>query len=173
MKKNQYILKSILTECDKHLRRMHYAIGKVAHLFPLTKEVLLKLNEEEIAYFDQSIYRFTKLQDAIGQKLFKAVLVILDEDIANKAAIDIFNRLEQLEIIENYENWKELRDLRNELAHEYEEAENETTEKLNTLFEKKSDLEKYLNDIRNYLSKRGLDTGYLMEDNGIENGSRV
>lgn len=154
MKKNQYILESILTECDKHLKRMHYAFGKVSHLFPLTKERVSKLNEEEISYFDQSIYRFAKLQDAIGQKLFKAVLLLLDEDVANKAAIDIFNRLEQLEIIENYESWKELRDLRNELAHEYEEDENETAEKLNTLFEKKTDLEKYLNDIHNYLSKR-------------------
>ena len=36
----------------------------------------------------------------------------------------------------------------------YEEDEKETAEKLNTLFEKKPDLEKYLNDIRNYLEKR-------------------
>ncbi|MBU0560985.1 MAG: hypothetical protein KKG93_15630 [Bacteroidetes bacterium] len=112
------------------------------------------MNEDDISYIDQIIYRFSKLQDAIGQKLFKAVLIFLDEDVINKSSIDIFNRLEQLEIIENYEIWKDLRDLRNELAHEYEENENETAEKLNTLFEKKSDLEKYLNDIRNYLSKR-------------------
>jgi len=36
----------------------------------------------------------------------------------------------------------------------YEEDEKETAEKLNTLFEKKSDLEKYLTDIRNYLEKK-------------------
>lgn len=36
----------------------------------------------------------------------------------------------------------------------YEEDEKETAEKLNTLFEKKADLEKYFNDIHNYLGKR-------------------
>jgi len=154
MKKNQYILKSILNECDKHLKRMRFAYGKISSLFPLSKERISKLKEEEISYIDQFIYRFSKLQDAIGQKLFKSVLILLDEDVINKSAIDIFNRLEQLEIIENYEIWKNLRDLRNELAHEYEEDENETAERINTLFEKKYDLEKYLNDIRNYLAKR-------------------
>ncbi|MBU1677770.1 MAG: hypothetical protein KJ799_02155 [Bacteroidetes bacterium] len=154
MKKNQYILKSILNECDKHLKRMNFAYKKFFPLSPIIKERISKLNEDDISYIDQIIYRFSKLQDAIGQKLFKAVLIFLDEDVINKSSIDIFNRLEQLEIIENYEIWKDLRDLRNELAHEYEENENETAEKLNTLFEKKSDLEKYLNDIRNYLSKR-------------------
>ena len=154
MKKNQYILKSILNECDKHLKRMNFAYKKISALFPITKERISKLNEDEISYIDQIIYRFSKLQDTIGQKLFKAVLIFLDEEVINKSSIDIFNRLEQLEIIENYEIWKNLRDLRNELAHEYEEDENETAQKLNTLFEKKSDLEKYVNDIHNYLEKR-------------------
>jgi hypothetical protein len=154
MKNNQHILKSVLDECNKHVKRMQFAYEKISLLFPVTKERLSKLKEDEISYIDQIIYRFSKLQDAIGNKLFKAVLIYLDEDVLNKSAIDIFNRLEQLEIIENYDIWKDLRDLRNELAHEYEEDEKETAEKLNTLFEKKANLEKYLNDIHNYLEKR-------------------
>lgn len=157
MKKKQHILKSILSECNKHLERMEFAFRKISPLFPINKERISKLNEDDISYIDQSIYRFSKLQDAIGQKLFQAVLIFLDEDVSNKSAIDIFNRLEQLEIIENYETWKDLRDLRNELAHEYEEDENETAEKLNTLFEKKANLEKYLNNIQMYLEKRDFE----------------
>ena len=154
MKKNQLVLRSILIECDKHQKRLNFALGKISHLLPFTKESISKLNEEQISYIDQIIYRFSKLQDAVGQKLFGTVLLFLDEDVTNKSAIDIFNRLEQLEIIEDYESWKDLRDLRNELAHEYEEDENETAEKLNMLVDKKSSLEKFLNDIRNYLEKR-------------------
>ena len=154
MKNNQHILRSVLDECNKHVKRMQFAYEKISPLFPVTKERISKLKDDEISYIDQIIYRFSKLQDAIGNKLFKAVLIYLDEDVLNKSGIDIFNRLEQLEIIENYESWKDLRDLRNELAHEYEEDEKETAEKLNTLFEKKADLEKYLNDIHNYLGKR-------------------
>jgi len=135
---------------------MNYAYKNLSHKFPLTSEKILKQSDEEIALLDQFIYRFSKLQDAIGQKLFKSVLILLDENVENKSAIDIFNRLEQLEVINDYETWKNLRALRNELAHEYEEDEDKLAELLNLLFEKKSQLEKYFIDILSYLSNKSF-----------------
>lgn len=155
MSKEREILKSILNECQKHADRINFAYQKVSHLFPIEKQGISKLKKEDITFIDQLIYRFTKLQDTIGQKLFKAVLINLDEDVINKSAIDIFNRLEQLEIIEDYEKWKSLRNLRNELSHEYEENEEEVADKLNLFFEKIRDLEKYLLDISKSAKERG------------------
>lgn len=43
--------------------------------------------------------RRTKLQESIGGRLFKAVLLFLEEDVVNRPFIDILNRLEQLEIL--------------------------------------------------------------------------
>jgi hypothetical protein len=149
--KEQLILKSILNECEKHLDRMNFAYENISYMFPLDPEKISKLKKEEITFIDQFIYRFSKLQDALGQKLFKAVLINLDEEVNNKSSIDIFNRLEQLEIIKDYDKWKFFRDLRNELAHEYEE--NEMADKLNLLFEKKSELEKYFLDIKTYADR--------------------
>lgn len=151
MTKEQLILKSILNECEKHLDRMNFAYENISYMFPLDPEKISKLKKEEITFIDQFIYRFSKLQDALGQKLFKAVLINLDEEVNNKSSIDIFNRLEQLEIINDYDKWKFFRDLRNELAHEYEE--NEMADKLNLLFEKKSELEKYFLDIKTYADR--------------------
>ncbi|MBU0559640.1 MAG: hypothetical protein KKD86_20010 [Bacteroidetes bacterium] len=156
MNKNEYILKTVIRECKKHSKRMNYAYKNLSHKFPLTSEKILKQSDEEIALLDQFIYRFSKLQDAIGQKLFKSVLILLDENVENKSAIDIFNRLEQLEVINDYETWKNLRALRNELAHEYEEDEDKLAELLNLLFEKKSQLEKYFIDILSYLSNKSF-----------------
>lgn len=156
MKKNEYILDSIIKECYKHQRRLQYAFNKLKSLFPFTSDKLSNLTDDEIAILDQLIYRFTKLQDAIGNKLFKCVLILLDEEIINKSQIDIFNRLEQLEIVNDYDKWKSLRDLRNELAYEYDEYDIETVEKLNLLFTKIPELESYLNDILNYLNNKGL-----------------
>lgn len=156
MKKNEYILKAIVDECAKHLSRMNYAYEKISLLAPITKDMIERLNNENIAHVDQLIYRFTKLQDAIGQKLFKSVLFSLGEQVTDKPAIDIFNRLEQLGIIEDFEKWKELRELRNQLAHEYEEDLSETAEKLNSLMKRKSDLEDYFNNILKYLTAREL-----------------
>ena len=103
MKKNEYILKNIIDECKKHMKRMNYSYQKLSSRIPITAEKILKQSEEDVAHTDQLVYRFSKLQDAIGQKLFKSVLVFLDENVENKSAIDIFNRLEQLEIISDYE----------------------------------------------------------------------
>jgi hypothetical protein len=157
LKKNIYILKSIINECEKHLSRMNSAFNKIKNILPVTSEKVISLNEDEIEHIDQFIFRFSRLQDTMGEKLFKAVLIELGEEVRNKAAIDIFNKLEQLEIISSYENWKELRELRNNLSHEYEEDENEAAEKLNLLFDRKDKLEKYYIDILTSLKRRGYE----------------
>lgn len=154
MKKNEVRLRSTLKECDRHLKRAKYALNQIALLLPLEAQKIPKLTEDEIAYIDQMIYRYIKLQDAMGRKLLRAILLYLDEDVENKAAIDMFNRSEQLGIIQNYDSWKEMRELRNELTHEYEEEDNDTAEKLNLLIDKLSEAEKYLNDIRTFLKNR-------------------
>ncbi len=53
MKKNEHILKSIIEECKKHLKRMNYAYEKMLPLFPFTEKQILKLNDEKIALTDQ------------------------------------------------------------------------------------------------------------------------
>jgi len=156
LRKEQIILKSILDECEKHLDRMNFAYENISHLFTVDTKKISQLKKEEITFIDQFIYRFSKLQDALGQKLFKTVLINLDEEVTNKSSIDIFNRLEQLEIIKDYDKWKLLRDLRNELAHEYEEDEHEAAEKINLIISKKPELEKYLTDIVNYLNTKKI-----------------
>lgn len=159
MNKNKFILKSVVIECKRHALRMNNAYKKILPSLPIKAKDIIKLSDDEIEHIDQFIYRFSKLQDSIGQKLFKSVLSELGEDVSSKPTIDIFNRLEQLGIISNYEKWKELRDLRNDLAHEYEENEKEAAEELNLLFDKKEQLEKYLNDILIYLNDKGIEIG--------------
>jgi len=135
---------------------LNSAYQKLQVSLPITPGRVFNLDEQEVEHLDQYIFRFSKLQDTIGNKLFKSVLLELGEEASEKSAIDIFNRMEQLGIIENYEVWKEFRDLRNELAHEYEQDENEAAEKINLIISKKSDLEKYLTDIVNYLSSKNM-----------------
>src|SRR3989337_1047363 len=74
---------------------------------------------DEIEHIDQMVYRFSKLQDSIGERLFKSLLMFLEEDVTNKPFLDILNRLEQLEILPSKDEWLKLRKVRNELSHEY------------------------------------------------------
>ncbi len=117
---------------------------------PLNKEHYENLSEDEIEHIDQFLYRFSKLQDAMGQKLFKSILLLLDEKVENKPFIDILNRLEKLELLEDANIWRELRDDRNELAHNYEDDPEEASLIINKLFFKKDILIQIYNNIKKY-----------------------
>lgn len=153
MNKLLTILKKYLRESDKHNSRLNRAYSKMQSFMPLTAKSIQKLTEDEIEHIDQYLYRFAKLQDVIGEKIFPALLSFLGEDISKSSFIDIFNRLEQLEIVSDYDRWVKLRLVRNELSHEYEEEPDTNAEKLNRIFNLKTDLEKYLEDIKRYLNR--------------------
>lgn len=85
---------------------------------------MVRLTEEEIKAIisktiDSFIFRFSKMQDSMGEKLFPSILILLGEDVRNKPFIDILNRLERLELISSADEWKKLRELRNILTHTY------------------------------------------------------
>jgi hypothetical protein len=123
-----------IQKCRLHLDRLHYALTQVKELFPLNEENYKTLSESKIGNIDQLVFRFTKLQDEIGNNTFKFLLEYLQEDITGKPFRDILNILERLQIIDSADTWLLLRELRNDLAHEYPMMVEETIEKLNYLF---------------------------------------
>jgi len=145
-----------LKECELHIKRLNNAYNKMKNLMPLNADKYKNLTEDDIEHIDQYLYRFAKLQDAIGQRLFKNVLLYLGEEIENKPFIDIFNRLEQLNIIENYDKWLELRVVRNELSHDYEDDPKQNSIKINKIFDLKESLILYFVNIKNYLVKNNF-----------------
>jgi len=104
---------------------------------PLDEIKYLNLTDDEVEHIDQFLFRSSKLQDTIGEKLFKTILLFLDEDIENKPFIDILNRLEKLELIESANIWRELRKDRNDLSHTYDDEPEEMAKSINKLYEKK------------------------------------
>ncbi len=149
-------LKQTIKECALHVKRMNSAFNKIKPFTPLTGEKLSNLSEDEIEHIDQYLFRFSKLQDAMGQRLFKNVLLALGEIIEGKSFIDVFDRLEQLEIIDDYDKWLELRVVRNELSHEYEDNPEENTSELNKILNMKDDLLNYFYSIEKFVLKKRL-----------------
>lgn len=128
-------LTSSLQKCQIHQQRLQYAVSQTEELFPFERETYQILNDAQIGNIDQLVFRFTKLQDELGTNTFRYLLVYLQEDIIDKPFRDILNRLEQLKIIESSDMWLALRELRNDLAHEYPLMLDETIDKLNYLYE--------------------------------------
>jgi len=61
--------------------------------------------------------RFARLADLLVQKLFRAQDALLLED--EGSLLDRLNRAEKRGQIESAEQWREIRELRNQIAHEY------------------------------------------------------
>ncbi len=156
MNLHQEKLEKIFSESEKHILRLNSASQKMSSFMPLNKERYEHLSENEIEHVDQFLYRFAKLQDAMGQKLFKHILLFLDEKVENMPFIDILNKLEKLELLENATIWRELRDDRNDLAHNYEDDPEEASLIINKLFIKKDILIQIYNKIKNYYSRYSL-----------------
>ena len=135
----QKLLK-IINECDKHLLRMQSASKKMSIFMPLSIKKYETLSEDEIEHIDQFLFRFSKLQDAMGQKLFKTLLLALDENIENLAFIDILNRLEKIAVLPDIAIWRELREYRNELSHNYDDDAEITSKIINNLYDKQEQI---------------------------------
>lgn len=144
-------LEKVFYECDKHILRINSAVKKMSNFMPLDKDRYENLTDEEVEPIDQFLFRFAKLQDAMGQKLFKTVLIFLDEDVEGKPFIDILNLMEKLSLLESAYIWRELRDDRNELAHNYEDEPEAMSETINKLYEKKDILIDIYQNIKQFV----------------------
>lgn len=81
---------------------MGYALDALRPLLPLQASTLASLDDEVIQDWDQFVLRFTKLQDAMGVRLFPAVLEYLEEPFEDRPMLDkILQRLEKLGYLPN------------------------------------------------------------------------
>jgi hypothetical protein len=86
-----------LHEAYVHLARIDEALDELGkkYRFPIAQEQFADLltNRGELAFADQIVYRFSKAQDTIGAKLFKAFLLYQGENV-DCPFLDILNELE-------------------------------------------------------------------------------
>jgi hypothetical protein len=135
-------MEKLISECDKHVQRMSYAYTKMALFMPLDPSRYQALSDDEVEHIDQFLFRFSKLQDAMGEKLFVSMLEFLqEENPKSKPFIDTLNRLEQIGLLEDKNTWLELRKLRNNIAHQYEDEPKQASEALNAIYAVKPILE--------------------------------
>ncbi len=122
--------------CDRHVVRIREALISLGVEVPMSSDCYHALSEEQIRCIDQFIFRFSKLQDAMGAKIFRYILELLDEDVAYLPMRDILNRMERYNLIPSAEEWVYIRELRNEIAHDYPLDEADVLATLNELLVK-------------------------------------
>jgi len=150
MNQHLTILASVIEECNKHIKIITTAFPGLKKIIPLNDKTFEKLNDDEVRLVDQFIYRFSMLQDAMGKRLFPALLHSLEEDVKSMPFIDILNKIEAMGLMTSKEEWLYLTKLRNEFSHEYSNAAVENAETINTLFEKANLVYHTFIKIKNY-----------------------
>jgi hypothetical protein len=143
-------LRPAIRECERHLARLHYAAKQGKGLFPLNADAYHALADSDIAILDQMLFRFGRLQDAIGQRLLPAILRAGQEWRDDETFLDKLHRLEKLGAIPSASDWVQLRDLRNNAMHEYPDHPELNAANLNRVFDGIAKLERNLLQARKF-----------------------
>ena len=110
-------LAAALWECNRHRAALEEALAEWQSRAAPSIEAL-ETDSALRRLTDQILYRFTKLQDAMGERLVPATLGWLREPHESWAMRDRLDRLERLGYLD-VEAWLAWRDVRKRLAHEY------------------------------------------------------
>ena len=126
-------LQTYLQEAKRH--KEHIIEARTTLHLPIENyETLPKLEKFAL---NTLIFRFSKLQDLIGAKLFRVYLAYSEFPVSEMGFFDILKAVEKEGIVD-IDTWSYLRELRNDIAHDYPEEMHEMLEKVN-LFIQQSD----------------------------------
>lgn len=113
-------------------------------------------DKEKIKTIDAFMFRFIKLQDFMGDKLFKFLLNSLGEYKDNMSLIDVLDKMERLDLINDGEQWLIFRKFMNKLTHEYPNNKQETINGIGLALKHFKQIETILQKISSYINEKGL-----------------
>jgi hypothetical protein len=145
--------KEKLYECKKHVEKITVSRKYLSKYMPMTVETYSNLNDIDMSFIDQLIFRYSKLQDTLGEKIFPSILILSKEDVKRKTFIDILNRLEELEIVDKNE-WLKLIEIRNEIAHEYSFNRAEVVESIANVYNVCKDLIRINDEVNDFCQEK-------------------
>jgi predicted Ser/Thr protein kinase len=120
--KNREALQAILKECRTHAEVLQEAKEELGDA-RFDENTVTRISIQQRRLLDQLAYRFSKLQDSMGMKLLPMLLDLAEEPLSEDATFaEKLQRLERLGALESVEGWRQLREIRNQIAHEYEDA---------------------------------------------------
>jgi hypothetical protein len=112
----QFLTRVVRKEC-RHLASTDQRL--FGNGFSLVQANQLEANPDLAERVEAFVGRFGRLQDTLGDKLLRLLLTALGEKPA--AVIDNLDRAERLGFLASADEWMAMRELRNQMIHEYVE----------------------------------------------------
>ena len=116
-------LQAQFEQCARLAAWLSDAGKAVAGSGPLTVDRVAAPSPTDADLFDLLLYRYMRMQDALGGRLLPTLLEAGGELPVESAYIDKLNQLERLGIVGSAARWMELRALRNRMAHDYPDSD--------------------------------------------------
>lgn len=110
----QFLVRVVTKEC-KHLATTDQSL--FAGSFTLEQAAQLEENPDLAERVEAFVGRFGRLQDTVGDKLLPLLLTALGEKASS--AIDNLDRAERIGLLQSADDWMTMRNLRNQMVHEY------------------------------------------------------
>lgn len=113
--KRKLVLQQLEESCcllDRALETLRYSFSKCNSI---KEKAVYSLKDQES--FEALTSRFARTSDILTQKVLKTLFILIQEN--PKTFLDAANLLEKIEIIENADDILNIRELRNQIAHEY------------------------------------------------------
>ena len=127
-------LKLHIEESYIHIERLRSVLKTLKELYPLTLDKLETIPVETKDKLDVLAFRFSKLQDLIGTKIFREYLIYTQYPVEDKNFLELLKELEKENMID-IDKWSEFRGVRNSLSHDYPFEEDEKIEAINYLID--------------------------------------
>ena len=149
------MLGELIKTIDLFIKKADFSYQEIHKMMPLSNEVLSQENNSQIV--DSFIFRFAKIQDLIGDKLFLEFLKCLGEYKKKMVFIDILNQLEKLEILESSHNWRNYKDVRNKITHEYPNNIEDIIDGINKALDIFTDMKHIYSNIKEFLKEKNYE----------------
>jgi len=144
------LFQSNWSEAIRTATRLNSSLTRLENSFPLSETSLANADEDLLDKLDAFRVRYSDLQDCIGNKLFRGLLKLEDENIFSMP--DILNAIEKREIFTSAQQWKIIREVRNAFSHDYPEREKDKIEALNLAFKIAPQLLTILTNLQKYMN---------------------
>ncbi len=149
------IIKKRFAKLDKHytaLKEYRQLIDKLTTTINIYEpSVFSTLKPEQRAILEAYLKRFSSMQDYLGAKVFPIVLDIAG--IGSQKMSEVLYQVEKEQIIDSLEEWILLREIRNELEHEYPDELQEALDDLRFCIESFSKLEQYYLNVLSFAKR--------------------
>lgn len=147
-------LEKYIEIADIHAERLKFAFSEISSLHFKTVKDFENLTQAQVRDIDGALMRFIKLQDVIGSDILPRILEITENTVPTQMTfIDKLNKLEKLEYLSDAKWWQKVRNVRNDITHDYPTEAELMIKYFNDFKEQTVLLLEYWNDLRIKLTR--------------------